>query len=63
VPNRGVRERTKGVEGVCNPIGRTTISMNQTPQNSQGLSHGYKNGFITAHPCQKYIPLTGNKRN
>jgi hypothetical protein len=24
-------ERTEGVEGVCNPIGRTTISTNQTP--------------------------------
>jgi hypothetical protein len=26
------RERTKGAEGVCNPIGRTTISTNQTPR-------------------------------
>jgi hypothetical protein len=25
-----VRERTEGAEGVCNPIGRTTISTNQT---------------------------------
>jgi hypothetical protein len=32
VPNRGVREGTEGVEGVCNPIGRTTISTNQTPR-------------------------------
>jgi hypothetical protein len=39
IPNRRVREGTEGVEGVCNPIGRTTISTNQTPQNSQGLSH------------------------
>jgi hypothetical protein len=30
VPNIRVRERTEGVEGVCNPIGRTT-STNQTP--------------------------------
>jgi hypothetical protein len=30
VPNRGVRERTEGVEGVCNPTGRTTVSTNQT---------------------------------
>ena len=37
VPNRGVREGTEGVEGICNPIGRTTISTNQTAQNSQGL--------------------------
>ena len=31
VPNRGVRERTEGVEGFCNSIGRTTVSTNQTP--------------------------------
>jgi hypothetical protein len=24
-PNGGVRESTQGAEGVCNPIGRTTI--------------------------------------
>jgi len=29
-PNGGVREQTKGVEGACNPIGKTTISTNQT---------------------------------
>jgi hypothetical protein len=28
--NGGVRERTEGVEGVCIPIGRTTISTNLT---------------------------------
>jgi hypothetical protein len=33
IPNRGVRERAEGVEGDCNPIGRTTISTNQTPPN------------------------------
>ena len=31
VPNRRVRKRTEGVEGVCNPTGRATISTNQTP--------------------------------
>jgi hypothetical protein len=32
-PNGGVRERTKGTEGVCNPRRRrTTISTNQTPE-------------------------------
>jgi hypothetical protein len=31
VPNGKVQERTEGTEGVCNPIGRTTISTNQTP--------------------------------
>jgi hypothetical protein len=32
VPKIGVRERTEGVEGVCNPIGRVVISTNQTPR-------------------------------
>jgi hypothetical protein len=27
-PNGGVRERIEGAEEVCNPIGRTTISIN-----------------------------------
>jgi hypothetical protein len=31
VPNGGVRGRIEEAEGVCNPIGRTTISTNQTP--------------------------------
>jgi hypothetical protein len=31
-PNGRVRERTEGAEGVCNPIGKTTISTNQIPQ-------------------------------
>jgi hypothetical protein len=30
VSNGVVRERTEGAEGVCNPIGRTTISTNET---------------------------------
>jgi len=30
-PSGGVRERTEGSEGVCNPIGRTTMSTNQIP--------------------------------
>jgi hypothetical protein len=29
-PNGGGRGRTEGVEGFCKPIGRTTISTNQT---------------------------------
>jgi hypothetical protein len=39
VTSGGVRERTEGAEGVYNPIGRTTISIRQTPQSSQGLKH------------------------
>jgi hypothetical protein len=37
--NGVVRQRTEGAEGVCNTIGRTTISTNQTPQSSQGLNY------------------------
>jgi hypothetical protein len=33
-PNGGVKGRTEGAEGVCIPIGRTTISTNQTFQSS-----------------------------
>jgi hypothetical protein len=30
-PNGGVRGKTEGAEGVCNPIGNTIISTNQYP--------------------------------
>jgi hypothetical protein len=33
--NRGVKGRNEGAEGVCNSIGRTTISTNQTPESSR----------------------------
>jgi len=55
-PNGGVRGRTEGSEGVCNVIGRTTISTNQTPsptslpQNSQGLNHQPKNTIHMEKP-------------
>ena len=39
VPKGGVRKRTEGDKGVGNHIGRTIISSNQTPQDSQGLNH------------------------
>jgi hypothetical protein len=29
-PRGGFRKRTEGTEGICNPIGRTTTSNNQT---------------------------------
>ena len=35
--NGGVRIRAEGVGGVFKPIGKTTISTNQTLQSSQGL--------------------------
>jgi hypothetical protein len=41
VPNGGVRERTEGAEEVCDSMGRTTTSTQQTPppQSSQSLNH------------------------
>jgi hypothetical protein len=39
VPNEGARESTKGAEGVCSPIGGTTIGTIQYPQSSQRLNH------------------------
>jgi hypothetical protein len=33
-PNGEARESTQGAEGVCNPIGGTTIWTNQYPQSS-----------------------------
>jgi hypothetical protein len=49
VPSEGVRERTERAEGVCNPIGRTTISANQTLQSSQGLNHQLKSTYGGTH--------------
>jgi len=37
-PKGGVREKTEGAEGVCKPIGRTTISTNQTPPELPGTT-------------------------
>jgi len=47
--NAGVREKTKGAEGVCNPIGRTIISIIQIPQSSQGLNHQPKSTHGGTH--------------
>jgi hypothetical protein len=44
-PNGGVRGRNEGVEGDCNPIGRTTIPTNQhltTVPSSQRVNHQLK---------------------
>jgi hypothetical protein len=50
--NGGVRRRTEEAEGVCNPIGRTTLSMNQTPpppRSSQRLKHQPMNTHQGTH--------------
>ena len=47
--NGGVGERTEGPEGVCKPVGRTTISTKQMPQISQGLNYQQENTDGGAH--------------
>jgi hypothetical protein len=60
-PNGGVRERTEEAEGVCNPIGRTTILTNQNPLSSWGLdhqpnsTHGGTHG--SSHICSRGWPF------
>jgi len=65
-PNGGVRKRTEGAEGVCNPIGRTTISTNQTVQSSQGLNHQPKSihggTHGTSHICNRGWPCWASMR-
>jgi hypothetical protein len=63
-PNRGVRKGTEGVGWVCKATVRgTTISINQTPQSSQGLSHQQRSthGSSCIHcrgwPC--HAPMGG----
>jgi hypothetical protein len=48
-PNGGVRKRTDGGEGDCNPIRRTTISTNQILQSSQGLNYQLKSTHGGTH--------------
>jgi hypothetical protein len=38
----GVRERTEGDEGVCNPTGRKTVSTNELPQKLPGTKPSTK---------------------
>jgi len=38
-PMEELEGKTEGAEGVCDPIGRSAMSTNQTPQSSQGLNH------------------------
>jgi hypothetical protein len=64
-PNGRVKGRTEGAEGVCNPIGRTTISTNQTPQSSQGLNHQPKSihGLVhdSSYICSRELPYQGGE--
>ena len=38
-PNEGARERTEGAERICNLMGITKLSTNETHHSSQGLKH------------------------
>jgi hypothetical protein len=49
-PNGGLKGKTEEAEGVCNPIGRTTISTNQNTQGSQGLNHQPKSIYTWRGP-------------
>jgi hypothetical protein len=57
-------KKTEGAEGVCNPIGITTISTNQNPQSSQGLNHQPKithgGTHGSSHICSKGWPCHGS---
>jgi hypothetical protein len=61
--NGGVRERTEGAEGVCNPIGRT-LSTNQTFQSSQGLNHKpksiHRGNHGSSYLCSRVLPYLGS---
>jgi hypothetical protein len=63
IPNGGVRERTEGAEGVCNPIGRTTISTNQSSQglNSQPRST-HRGTHGSSRICSKRWPCWASMR-
>jgi hypothetical protein len=53
-PNGEVIERTGGDKGVCNPIGRTTVSTNQTFPELPGTKpptkeYTWKNPWLSLH--------------
>jgi hypothetical protein len=48
-PSGRIRGGAEGAEGVCNSIGRTTTSTNQTPQSSQELNHQPKSIHESVH--------------
>ena len=45
-PSRRVRGKAEGIEWDCNPIGGTTVSINSTPQISQGLNQNPKSIYV-----------------
>jgi hypothetical protein len=49
----------KELKGVCNPIGRTTISTNQNPQSSQGLNYQPRSKHGGTHGSDTYVAEDG----
>jgi hypothetical protein len=69
-PNGGARENTQGAEGVCNPIGGTTIWTNQYPPELVSLvAYVAEDGLVGHHWEERllvlwrlYAPVQGNAR-
>jgi hypothetical protein len=61
VPNGEGRERTEGTKGVCNPIGGTTISTNQTAPPPR-LSHQPRSTHGSSCICKQRMALSGINR-
>jgi len=51
-PNGGDRAKTEGAEGVCNLIGRNTISINQNPPELPGTKP-LINEYTWRGPCHQ----------
>jgi hypothetical protein len=56
--NGRIRGRAKELKGIATPIGRTTVSINQTPQSSKELNHQPKSTHGCVH-CSSYICSRG----
>jgi hypothetical protein len=66
VPNEGARGSTQGAEGICSPIGGTTIWTNQYLQISLGLKHQPKETHGGTHGssciCSRGCPFGSSMR-
>ena len=64
VSNGGGRERTEGAKGVWNPIGKGTVSTNQThyPQSSEGLTQ-LNSTYGATHVSATYVAEDGLVRH
>jgi hypothetical protein len=67
-PNGGARESTQGAEGICNPIGGTTI-LTSTPELVSLAVYIAEDGLVGRHWEERplvlrrsYAPVQGNAR-